>query len=492
MGKFKRRKKTVDVQNMVQAASSEKSRAWINWPVLNPKSEVSQWDKERIWRRARSLYANCPEVRHAVNTLAMMVGTITPRPCSGDEEWDRMAREAFLNRVNNPYLFDVQGTMTWNSAQLWLEKRAIIDGDSLTVLTTGRDGGGQIALYAAPQITSDGRYDKPLDGVQVDSKGRVRAYELYDYAQNKPVQISAFRSILYRHNPDPVDHRGASELIAAITTAQDVYEIIGYNKASIKFASLFGLVETQDVNVRQTGMSDLASMRNPGRNAVSSQSQMQPTIGARVGETQAITLSPGHRLETIHDNRPSNEVREFIKSLVDSIAYAVGLDPVILYNTQDMGSASARFVIAKSKDVIQQRLNDRIVWANKLYQYILSCEVAAGRLPKCPTENWSKVKWISSSGWSIDLGRDANSAMDLIARGLMSADDYCLSSFGKTSEEIFAENLHSVTHNMERAKQAGVDYYAIAAPQSGSTYVPKNVIVSSQSDSLDDDGLQNS
>lgn len=166
-------------------------------------------------------------------------------------------------------------------------------------------------------------------------------------------------------------------------------------------------------------------------------------IGARIGESQAITLSPGHKLETIHDSRPSNEVQAFIKSLVDSIAFSVGLDPVILYRCEDMGSASTRFVIAKAKDVVKARIADKIQWANKIYQYILSCEVAAGRLRPCPTDKWHAVRWVNSSGWSIDLGRDAKTSIDLITAGLMSADDYCLSSFGKTSEEIFTVSIHA-------------------------------------------------
>lgn len=190
-------------------------------------------------------------------------------------------------------------------------------------------------------------------------------------------------------------------------------------------------------------------------------------IAVRVGGTQAITLSPGHKLETIHDSRPSTEVQNFIKRLVESIAFAVGIDPAILYAPQELGSAAVRFAIAKSKDVIKHRLQDRTAWADRIYQYIISCEVRAGRLEPCPTADWARVKWITSSGWSIDLGRDANSAMALIQSGLMSADDYCLSTSGKTSEEIFAENLHSIGHNLRRAQDAGIDYYLICPPKAG-------------------------
>lgn len=29
-------------------------------------------------------------------------------------------------------------------------------------------------------------------------------------------------------------------------------------------------------------------------------------------------------------------------------------------------------------------------------------------------------------------------------------------------------------HNMERAKEAGIDYYAVVVPAAGATYVPDN------------------
>lgn len=213
---------TITVKNDLGVAATEwtPNRAWVNFPMPRQGVEISNWGLERIWKRARSLYANCSEVRHAVNTLAMMVGTITPRPCSGDEEWDKLARAAFLKRVNNPYLFDVAGVLNWTTAQLWIEKGAIKDGDDLTVLTTAKDGGGSVAFFAAPQITSDGKYDNGnTTGVEVDVNGRATAYHLYDWNTKKSFRVAANRAVLYRHNPDPAVHRGASELISAITTA---------------------------------------------------------------------------------------------------------------------------------------------------------------------------------------------------------------------------------------------------------------------------------
>lgn len=203
----------------VAAADFSPARAWLSYP-LNHNPECSAWALDRIYRRARSLYANSPQVRYAVQTLTTMAGTITPRPCSGDEEWDKAAREAFLRRAQNPALFDACGQMTFQQAQQWIERRAIIDGDNLTVLTGARDGGGSIQLYAAPQITDNGEYNGGYNtGVIMGQGGRVKAYSVYDYESKKPVTIAANRAILYRHGAEPYTARGASELLAAITTA---------------------------------------------------------------------------------------------------------------------------------------------------------------------------------------------------------------------------------------------------------------------------------
>lgn len=492
MMKQKLETKIIENNIGIAAADYSPSRAWVNFPLVgNP--ETSSWALTRIWKRARSLYANSPEVRFAVNTLASMVGTISPRPQSGDEKWDKKAREVFLKRTSNPHLFDANGVLNFQQAQLWIERRAIIDGDNLTVLTHGKDGGGQVQFYSAPQITSDGEYKEGYQtGVVADKSGKVKGYNLYDWHNEKPFFCAANRSILYRHNPEPSSHRGASELIAAITTAQDIFEIWGFTKAAVKAASLFGIIEVQDNNARST-FSDLAALRNPARAASGGTTTQTQTntqdLGVKIGETRAITLSPGHRLETLHDSRPSNEQMNFVRKLIDSIAYAVGVDPNILYNPSELGSASTRFILAKSRDLITQRLQDRMTWANKIWQFVISCEVAAGRLEKCPTDNWDRVQWVGGQTWSIDLGRDANSAMQLIAQGLMSADDWCIQNFGKSHEEIFEQNLHSISHNMAKAQEAGIDYFAVAAPNAGSTYIPEEVNATEKEETSDEDGI---
>lgn len=73
----------------------------------------------------------------------------------------------------------------------------------------------------------------------------------------------------------------------------------------------------------------------------------------------------------------------------------------------------------------------------------------------------------------------------------MSADDFTLSQYGKTSEEIFNENLHSYSHNRERAEKAGYSYFDICPPRVGATYTGEEEAKqhTKEEQTTDDDGL---
>ena len=115
------------------------------------------------------------------------------------------------------------------------ERRAVLDGDCLSVLAVGPDGGGTLAFYAAPQVT--GGVDNVAPGCRMDARGRVTAYSVFDYVAGNVAVVPASAAVLYTHDPDPVNPRSLSELVASITTAEDLHELNEYTKASAKAAA---------------------------------------------------------------------------------------------------------------------------------------------------------------------------------------------------------------------------------------------------------------
>lgn len=431
--------------NALQAAQITPNRFFPFYPIS--RAATTPTDRARIISRARYLDSSMSQVRMAVQTMISLTGTLSARPATKDEEWNELAREVFNKRALNPNLFDITGRYNFRTAQQYIEHRAIVDGDSLTVLCSTLDG-GKIALYPSTQLVST----LETDGVELNKYGKISGYRLNDTLNKKEVYISASKAILYRHtSTDIMTQRGQSDLLAAILTAQDLLEIASYQKDAIKLAAAFSLIET--VEPQAASISDLKQMRNGGTAGNASNAPL-PLI---LGGVQATTLSAGHKLELLTDKRPSNETRAFINDLVNSIAYSVGLDASLLYHPENMGSASVRFTIAKAKDWAEARLEDRKIWCNRVYQHIISNEIAAGRLRPCKDlDNPYAVKWVNKSHWSIDLGRDAASAIKLVDAGLLDADDYTLATCGKTVEEIAKNKLHTLTHIKEAYEKHGL------------------------------------
>lgn len=464
----KKSEKNIENSIGIDAAFWSPDRHFNLWPSLNPQDEVSGWKLERIWKRARSLYANCPEIKNAVDTMTLLVGHLMPLPQTSSEEWNNKARQAFNRIALNPSLFESSGRLNFLQAQDWLEKRAIIDGDALIVLRKGALKNGAIQLYAAPQINNDDdptKTDGHRNGVILGKGGKIEKFLIRNFTDNKSTPIPAQNAILFSHHPDPANPRTPSELLACITTAQDIYEVNSLNKTMLKIQSKFGLIETKDINDKRPVVNDIPTGRNKKSQSNAPCVQEEPLI---IDGVKAITLEPGRDLKTLHTQNPSNEVRAFIEQLVHSLAYAVGLDSQILFNPETLGSASTRFILAKAKDWANKRNEDKKVVCNRIYQWVIASEIEAGRLEPCPyADETYNVQWLNKTAWSIDNGRDINSTIALIEAGLMDADTYSLQICGLTRKQILQKKAEFLSDAMEVAKEYGVPINALIEAKSG-------------------------
>lgn len=443
-----------------EAARRSPDRQIPWWPVLDATHEVDAADLYSLWVTARYLYANSPEVAMAVQSIASLCGWLMPLPVTEDAEWNTLARAAFLRRALNRNLFDASRKLTWKSSQLWMESRAVIDGDALCVLGRGDDGGARIAFYSAPQIWGDDSQKSMVNGVYLGAQGEALGYNLTDEARQQSVFVPAGSAILYQHRPDPARPRGYSELASALTNIQDVKEINAFNKISIKNAASFALFEEKQMDDPRAAQASLWQQRKAAQGAGN-----QASVGAAesslsdqvaINGVKMVSLAPGRKATLLHDTRPSNENQEFVKRLVSSLAYAVGLDPQVLFFTADMNSASTRFSLQKFKLWREGRLLEREAWANMVYQHVIACEIAAGRLRPCRAAAWQNVYWVSGADLTIDKGREVTGTINLIREGLADADAWTLATDGMTVKQILERRAANMAYAREIAAQYGV------------------------------------
>lgn len=430
----------------LDAARVDDSWPYMVWP-LAPNKDIDGWDQRMIWQRGRALYENSAQIRKAVKNMVQFTGPLMPLPQTQDVEWNARALAVFLARVKNPFTFDMAGKVNYKQALRFMERRAIIDGDCAVVPTRAADGGALFAFYTAPQISGGG-----VDGVEVDAHGRPVAYFIAA-ADGESVRLDAYRVILYQHDPDPTRLRGHSELVAALRTANDVHNIVGYAKNGQRLSNSMGLVGTRAVGAKGP---DIGRTIGGGkRNAVATDAPPKTEMGTGLSITY---LPEGCDIRSIQDGRPSPQLQEFFKFLVRCIAQGVGLDPEVLFYSNEMGSAAVRFSLAKVQKWQEERLEDLEVVCNRIWRHVIACEIAAGRLEPCRDKNWQNVRWVPGKDMTIDTPRVARAQIDLVRENMADNMDFTLRTTGLTPQQLVEQRAAEVAHAKATAARYGLTY----------------------------------
>ena len=430
----------------LDASRADDSWPWRPWP-LAPNRDIDGWDLRTIWQRGRALYENSPQIRKAVKNMVHFTGPLMPLPMTQDAEWNARALAVFLARVKNPFTFDVAGKVNYKQALRFMERRAIIDGDCAVVPTRAADGGALFAFYTAPQVSGGGD-----NGVEVDKQGRPVAYYIAT-EEGKPVRLEAYRVILYQHDPDPTRLRGHSELVAALRTANDVHNIVGYAKNGQRLSNSMGLVGTRAVGAKGP---DIGRTIGGGkRNTVATDEPPKTEMGTGLSITY---LPEGCDIRSIQDGRPSTQLQEFFKFLVRCIAQGVGLDPEVLFYSNEMGSAAVRFSLAKVQKWQEERLEDLEVVCNRIWRHVIACEIAAGRLEPCRDKNWQNVRWVPGKDMTIDTPRVARAQIDLVRENMADNMDFTLRTTGLTPQQLVEQRAAEVAHAKATAARYGLTY----------------------------------
>lgn len=448
----------------ILAANCSPSRSLTFWPSLNPREEVNAWTREVLVKEARALAENSPVIAKLIEDAVTYAGVITPRPATRDTAWNALARKTFL-RVVNSLNWETSGSLDWVTAQLYAERRALVDGDILAVNLTYSDGTPGIAFYESPQIK--GSSDGSFAGVRCDRFGRALAYEVHGRdAKNQEVSatIPATSAVLYRHNPRPAYPRGKSALIASIIAAKDVDDINALNKQGVKNAASFSLYE-----VTPQGSAEATSIFEGAAAA--------PVADAPVtiNGNRVATLAAGHDLKTVHDPRPANETRNFVHDIERQVSHGMGLDAELVHFANSLSSASTRLILQKLKRQTKLAQRTREQWANSVYRHVLACEIKAGRL-RLPDRKlepnpaaWVNVDWVNLPDMTIDVGREGKLRLDLCREGVYSLDQLALELCGLPAAEVAARNAAVISTAKKLAEKNGLTLAELMPGSVGST-----------------------
>lgn len=486
--KPKRSKKiTASMFGGFDAATWTPARPLPFWPTLETRQEIDSFDCWALWSGARALYANSSDIRMVVKTVTDLVGHLTPRPATTDHEWNALAAEAFRRRTSKAALFDAAGRLDWQDASQWLVRRAIIDGDALAVLSTAPDGGAQFRFYPANQIW--GGDDGFVLGCRTNAAGRILEYRLVSGDDVRT--IPGWQGLLFQMEPDSGRFRGISGLVSAINDAVDLKDFDNLTKASAKLAASYAIVETKHMDDSRAFMQGaiqermLANLNGEGASCSSTpsapaapdplpafnyaQSNAQPFS---VNGATVASLAPGRDLKVLHDTRPSNEVRSYMRDVKARLAYALGFDPSLVYYVSDLGSAGVRYALQRNRRTLQTWRHQLQKVSDRLYKHVIACEIKAGRLRPCNDEHWTACEWIPLNDLTIDVGRDTAALLNKYREGLIAPDRLTIPTDGVPAAAALEAKADFLAYATRLAAEKSVPLSLLLPGALGSTTPP--------------------
>jgi capsid protein len=272
-------------------------------------------------------------------------------------------------------------------------------------------------------------------------------------------------------------------LVGGIVTARDEMEINGFIKALAKLQASIGLVETKRDNDKAPGlMSQFADVMKP----VSGMSPAESTmLGMSFGGSKVVSLAPGRDVKAITDNRPGPNTLQFLATQHKRVDDSLGLSNAVADDSSKLTSASTRLELDMLKRWIDKRQHWKKPMLHWVYRYFMAAEIAAGRLDPPREGNFEAVYWVPCRDLSIDVGRLASAAVNLMREGVMSRRQYTLATEGRTPEEIAAENAELFAHYAELEQLHGLAPGSLRQSALGATDVAAPVPDNSEQNNIE-------
>jgi len=381
----------------------------------------SNYDRVELMKRARDLAENVGLVRsilmkfasHTAANISYQARTENPEVNTEVEAywaewWDKC---------------DLTTRHTGSTLMQVAMMSMLRDGDFLIVLVRDKDGNLKIQGIEADRLGDPFKVYTSLDligGIHIDrDTGAPSAYDIYNrsigdfYTYQTTIPSS---QAFHLFDPLRIDqYRGISAFHTAINDAQDIYDIINFEKMAAKNASSqAGIVKRNNNNA-----SDLSSLTND-------EDLNGNTIKLEAIESGKISyLEPGEDIVFPDGpSRPSGAFAEFHKILLRNICLGLGIPYSFAVDPSAMSGPTARLEMQQAGRTFrryQKLLDDKVL--RPIKNIVIADAVARGLIEENVGTRTTRGIFNFGANVSIDLSRDSQSAISEFKSGLRTAAD---------------------------------------------------------------------
>jgi hypothetical protein len=422
------------------------------------KKAVTRGERQKQDAYGRALFSSLPELGAGLcNKADWAVGqnAFTPVHTGEDLPWGETV-EDWLQTSVYPYC-NVQGANFDFRKSLWLDSVAMdVSGDSLMVLTKTRAGNPSFAIYPSHRIGSressdlikEGKYAgyEMVDGAIINADGRPVAYRILGDTEDEDYDAPVNACQLLFEPEWHDQYRGISKIarpLANLLHYQDVQEFI---LQGIQLATSEGLIvhtESGDApaSTNIIGLNEDTTTANTGS------VPFQRVIGPGFRYVKA---GVGEKIESLKDERPSQNTQAFIEDIKRGSLSAVGW-PIELLDPSKVGGASVRLIQDIARKTIAKRQETLEKRAQFFITYAVAVGMSNGSIPKSNKDWW---RWSFSKGAQIcvDQGNEANADREGYKLGLQSLQEIT-SKRGLDWYDVRAQNEKEVADLLERSQR---------------------------------------
>lgn len=409
-------------------------RGYVVWPTLDSRKELGAHDRIEIMRKVRAGEANIGLVKRCIHGVSDLVGYLRPQAATADPDFNRRAEDAFMRRASQPLAFDMAGRLDFFAWQSVIKKARLRDGDGLTVLAEGSEGGGRVMFYEAHQIgdgRGEARGERPanlFDGVFLDRWGGRVAFRVTSPEGDKWKRVDRERAIYHGHCDRVGRPREVSGVAHAVSNFLDMVEILADTKHAVKVAAMWGVALESEAGNNGGAMGSALQAYLNGDETVGGD------LGG-VGETLTLekilqggkmqALPGGSKLTTLQDTRPHPNQMALLAWLVRDMAWGCKVAPEVLWDVSGLNGTATRYLMADTRRFVENEQRELERECQRVWMYFLAKERQAGRLEiPAGLDHWWRARWIPQADMTIDRGREGKLEMELVEKRLQTRADY--------------------------------------------------------------------
>lgn len=448
-------------QTMFEGASRYPSgditpSSWID-AARDTDKLLPEYDWKTLLNHGRFLLANVPILRGALLEQASYSFPLEPHYTGQDDDWGRLAKEwLYFWKMSA----DVRGQPydCYTAARIRLLARKT-DGDIARLLTFDEDTGyPRLQFIRAHRIGSrrkasdvgkdntvkGGPYSgaRICNGIILDRRGKMLAVRVLGDKESEDETIDA-ANVLLSFNPDYSDQsRGISELMAGITSFQDIKRLREYEMRAQQIQAREALVEQNE-----EGEAPPTHLEEDTDGEIVTGAGDVPFEVLEKGITRFYRSNTGSGLELVRPDRPGEGCQEFENRIVRGAFYGIEWDPDFALSLKEPGGAWARTILQKVNRAIcnNQRIEARAELAEDTYALAIAC-YKLKILPKPKDGDLTSWDYSGPARLTADSGNDQAAKREAYKLGLLtlrqlSAEDGCWWEETRRQKELELRDL---------------------------------------------------